>query len=61
MRKSGHSLQWNSSGIADTPDDGGLGPKHVVKGRTDRNTYIIDGITLCIKEIQYNLIETVKE
>jgi hypothetical protein len=41
----------NSFGIAEMPDDGRLGPKHVVKGRSDRNSCIIDGITLCMKDI----------
>jgi hypothetical protein len=50
MRKSGHSVQWNSFGIAETTDDGCLGPKHVVKERSDRNICIIDGITLCMAE-----------
>jgi hypothetical protein len=45
--KSEHSLQWNSFGIAETPDDGLLRPKHVVKGRSDRNRRIIDGTILC--------------
>jgi hypothetical protein len=44
MWKSGHSVQWNS----ETPDDVPLGPKHVVKGRCDRNSCIVDGIILCI-------------
>jgi hypothetical protein len=51
MWKSGHSIQWNSFGIAETPDDGRLRPKHVVKGRSDRKSCIIDGIILCIKDI----------
>jgi hypothetical protein len=38
---------WNSSGIAETLDDGRLGPKLVVKGRSDGNSCIIHGIILC--------------
>jgi hypothetical protein len=37
-------------GIAETPDDGRLRPKLVVKGRSDRNNCIIDGIILCIQD-----------
>jgi hypothetical protein len=48
MWKGGHSVQWNSFGIADTPDDGHLGPKPVVKGRSDGNICTVDGIILCI-------------
>jgi hypothetical protein len=44
MRKSGHSIQWNSFGIAETPDDDRLGPNLVMKGRSDRNSRIIGGI-----------------
>jgi hypothetical protein len=40
-------MRWNSFGIAATPDDGRLRPKHVVK-RSDRNSCIVDGIILCI-------------
>jgi hypothetical protein len=29
MRISGHSIQWNSSGTAETPDDSRMRPKHV--------------------------------
>jgi hypothetical protein len=49
--KSGHSVEWNSSGLAETPDDGRLGPKHVVKGSSDRHSCSIAGIILCIKDI----------
>jgi hypothetical protein len=49
-RISGHSIQWNSCGIAETPDDVRLLPKHVVKGRSDRNRCIVDGIILCKKK-----------
>jgi hypothetical protein len=42
---------WNSFSIAETPNDGRLGPKHVVKGRSDRNSCIFDGIVLCIEDI----------
>jgi hypothetical protein len=49
--QSGHSIQWNSFGIAETPDDGCLRPKHVVKRKSDRNSCIIEGIILCIKDI----------
>jgi hypothetical protein len=41
-------VQWNSFGIAETPDDGILGPKYDVKGRSDRNSCITDLIILCI-------------
>jgi hypothetical protein len=41
--------QWNSFSIAETPDDGRLGPKHVAKGRGERNSCVIDGIILCMK------------
>jgi hypothetical protein len=51
MWKSGYSTQWNSFGIAETPDDGRLGPKLFVKGRRDRNSRIFDGIILCIREL----------
>jgi hypothetical protein len=44
-------MKSKSFGIAETPDDGRLEPKHVVKGRNDRNSCIIDGIILCIKDI----------
>jgi hypothetical protein len=44
-------MRWNSFGIAETPDDSHLRPKHVVKGRSDINSYIIEGIILCIKDI----------
>jgi hypothetical protein len=50
MWKSGHSVQWNSFGIAETPDDGRLGPKHIVKRRSDRNSCIIDVFT-CVWKI----------
>jgi hypothetical protein len=46
--KSGHFIQWNSFGIAETPEDGRLRPKHVVKRRGDRNSRVVDGIILCI-------------
>jgi hypothetical protein len=46
--KGGHFIQWNSSDIAETPVDGCVGPKHIVRGRSDRNSCIIDGIILCI-------------
>jgi hypothetical protein len=51
--KSGHSIEWNSFDIAETPDDGRLGPKYIVKGRSGRNICIIDGIMsiLFIKEL----------
>jgi hypothetical protein len=48
MWKSGHFIQWNSFGRAETADDGRLRPIHVVKGRSDINSCIVDGITLCI-------------
>jgi hypothetical protein len=35
----------------ETPDDGRLRSKHVVKRRNDRDSCISDGITLCIKDI----------
>jgi hypothetical protein len=31
-------MQWNSFGIAETPDDGRLRSKHVVKESSDRNS-----------------------
>jgi hypothetical protein len=37
--------------MAETSDDGRLGPKHVVKGSSDRNNCIIDGIILCMEDI----------
>lgn len=39
--------KWNSFDIAET--DGRLRPKHVVRGRSDRNSCINDGIILRIK------------
>lgn len=51
MWKIVHSIRWNSLGIAETPDDERLGPKHVVKGRRYRNSCIIHGIIFCIKEL----------
>jgi hypothetical protein len=50
MRISGHSTQWDSSGTTETPDDGRLRPKHVVKG-SDGNICIVDGIILCVRDI----------
>jgi hypothetical protein len=41
-------MQWNSFGIDETPDDGRLRPKRVAKRRSDRNSYIVDRIVLCI-------------
>jgi hypothetical protein len=46
--KSGHFLQWNIFGIAETPGNGRFGPKHVVKGRSVKNSCVVDGIILCI-------------
>jgi hypothetical protein len=43
-------VQWNSFGIADTPDEGRLRPKHVVKRRSDRNSCTVDGNILCMKD-----------
>jgi hypothetical protein len=38
-------------GITETPDDGHLWPKHVVKGRSDGNSCIVDAIILCKRYI----------
>jgi hypothetical protein len=38
--------QLNSFGIIETPDDGRLRPKHVVKGRRDGDSSIVDEIIL---------------
>jgi hypothetical protein len=35
--------------MAETPEDGRLRPKHVVRGRGDMNSCIVNGIILCIK------------
>jgi hypothetical protein len=51
MWVSGHFIQWNSFGIAETPEDGHLRPKHVMKGRSDSNNCIVDGIILYMKDI----------
>jgi hypothetical protein len=40
--------------MAETPDDGRLGSKHVAK-RSDRNSCITDGIMLCMKDQVYCL------
>jgi hypothetical protein len=40
--------QWNSFGNTETPKGGRLQPKHVVRGRSDRSSCILDGIMLCI-------------
>jgi hypothetical protein len=37
--------------MAETPEDGRLQPKHVVKGKSDSNSCIVDGIILCMKDI----------
>jgi hypothetical protein len=42
---------YSGTGIAETPDDGRLGPKHVVKGRSNGSNCIIDGIILCMQDI----------
>jgi hypothetical protein len=46
---SGHSIQWNSFGLTETPDDDHLRPKHVVHGRSDVNSCIVDRIILCVR------------
>jgi hypothetical protein len=46
------SGQWNNFGITETPEDGRLRPKHVVRGKCDKGSCILDGIILCIKIIQ---------
>jgi hypothetical protein len=43
--------KWNSSAIAETPEDGRLRPKLVVKGRSYSNSRIDDGIILCMEDI----------
>jgi hypothetical protein len=47
-------------GTAETPDDGRLRSKHVVKGRNDRNNCISDGIVLCIKNQRISTTENNK-
>jgi hypothetical protein len=46
----GHSIQWNIFGITETPGGGRLRPKHVVKGRSDGSSCIVDGMISCIIE-----------
>jgi hypothetical protein len=41
-------MKWNNFGITEPPDDDPLRPKHVVKGRSDGNNCIVDGIILCV-------------
>jgi hypothetical protein len=60
-----HSIQWNNSGITETPDDG-LRLKHVMKGRSDGNCCIADGIILletywCNEMLNYNIVITKKD
>jgi hypothetical protein len=47
----GYSIQWNNFAITETLDDGCLRPKHVVKGRSDGKSCIVDGIVLCVRDI----------
>jgi hypothetical protein len=44
-------MQWNSFGIPETPEDGRLHLKHVMKGGSGTNSSIVDGIILCMKGI----------
>jgi hypothetical protein len=50
-------LSVNNANISVTQvrcdDDGRLGPKHVVKGRSDGNICIFDGIILCITNFSH--------
>jgi uncharacterized membrane protein YobD (UPF0266 family) len=46
--KSGHSIEWNNFGIAETADVGRSWPKLIIKRRGDRNSCIVAGIILCI-------------
>lgn len=39
--------------ITETPEDGHLRPKLVVRGRSDRSSCILDLIILCIKLLSY--------
>jgi hypothetical protein len=49
--RKGTLVQWNSFGIAETPDDGRLGPKHVVRRRSDRNSCIVYEIRILSLEL----------
>jgi hypothetical protein len=44
-------IQWNSFGLNKKPDNGHLRPKHVVKWKSDGNSYIVEGIILCVRVI----------
>jgi hypothetical protein len=40
-------MQWKSFGMTETPDDGCLRLKHVLKG-SDRNSCIVGRVILCV-------------